>query len=132
MRGEALATTSPSPPTPLPGVPGRGEEIAPGWDVTTAGSAAVSLVVFVFYAFVVSTANYGGWTNGPRWLLWLTPLWLFAALPAADWLGRRRWGRVLCLALLALSVLSASYAAWNPWRHPWIYHAMEAGGWLPY
>ena len=104
----------------------------PGWDLTAAGAAAVSAVVFVFYACVVSTANYGGWTNGPRWLLWLTPLWLFSALPVADWFGRRRWGRALCLALLALSVLSASYSDWNPWRHPWIYNAMEAGGWLPY
>ena len=96
------------------------------------GVGGVSLVVFVFYAFVVSTANYGGWTNGPRWLLWLTPLWLFSALPVADWLGRRRWGRIACLVLLALSVLSASYSDWNPWRHPWIYNWMEAGGWLPY
>ena len=103
-----------------------------GWDVTVAGSAVVSLVVFLFYAFVVSTANYGGWTNGPRWLLWLTPLWLFAALPVADRLGRRRWGRAACLVLLALSVLSVSYSDWNPWRHPWIYNWMEAGGWLPY
>jgi hypothetical protein len=103
-----------------------------GWDVTAVGSLAASLVVFVFYAFVIETANYGGWTNGPRWLLWLTPLWLFAMLPTADWLGRRRWGRVLCLVLLALSVLSANYSDWNPWRHPWIYHWMESNGWLSY
>jgi hypothetical protein len=103
-----------------------------GWDVTAVGSLAVSLVVFIFYAFVVETANYGGWTNGPRWLLWLTPLWLFAMLPVADWLGRRRWGRVLCLILLALSVLSASYSDWNPWRHPWLYNWMESNGWLSY
>jgi hypothetical protein len=102
------------------------------WDVTAAGSLLVSLVVFVFYAFVVETANYGGWTDGPRWLLWLTPLWLFALLPITDWLGRRRWGRVLCLVLLALSVLSASYSDWNPWRHPWIYNWMESNGWLSY
>jgi hypothetical protein len=102
------------------------------WDATTVGSFAVSLVVFIFYAFAVETANYGGWTNGPRWLLWLTPLWLFAMLPVADWLGRRRWGRVLCLVLLALSVLSASYSDWNPWRHPWLYNWMESNGWLSY
>ncbi len=100
--------------------------------VITVISLAVSLVVFVFYAFVVETANYGGWTNGPRWLLWLTPLWLFAMLPSADWLGRRRWGRALSLILLALSVLSASYSDWNPWHHPWLYHWMELNGWLPY
>ncbi len=105
---------------------------APGWAATAAGSLAVSAVVFVFYAFVTETANYGGWTNGPRWLLWLTPLWLFAQPPVADWLGRRRWGRVLCLALLALAVLSASYSAWNPWRPPWIYRWMEWQNWLPY
>jgi hypothetical protein len=110
----------------------RHRPISRGWDITTVGSLAVSLVVFVFYAFVVETANYGGWTNGPRWLLWLTPLWLFAMLPAADWLGRRRWGRVLCLALLALSVLSAGYSDWNPWRHPWIYNWMELNDWLSY
>ena len=100
--------------------------------VMTVVSLAVSLIVFVFYAFVVETANYGGWTNGPRWLFWLTPLWLLAILPVADWLGRRRWGRVLCLILLAASVLSASYTDWNPWRHPWIYNWMDSNNWLPY
>ncbi len=103
-----------------------------GWAVTAAGSLAVSVVVFVFYAFVTETANYGGWTNGPRWLMWLEPLWLFALLPVADWLGRCRWGRVLCLVLLALSVLSASYSPWNPWRHPWLYRWWDSQGWLPY
>jgi len=105
---------------------------APGWAAIAAGSLAVSIVVFVFYAFVTETANYGGWTNGPRWLLWLTPLWLFAMVPVVDWLGRRRWGRILCLALLALAVLSASYSPWNPWRHPWLYRWMDAQNWLPY
>ncbi len=105
---------------------------AGAWAVITTGALAVSVVVFVFYAFVTQTANYGGWTNGPRWLLWLTPLWLFALLPVADWLGRRRWGRVLCLMLLALSVLSVSYSPWNPWRHPWLYRWWDSQGWLPY
>jgi hypothetical protein len=76
--------------------------------------------------------NYGGWTSGPRWLIWLTPLWLVAALPAADWLARRRWGRVVGYALLALSVLSVSYPEYNPWRHPWLYNFLEAYGLLKY
>jgi hypothetical protein len=110
------------------------KELSPGigWDVAAVGALATSAVVFIFYAFVVSTANYGGWTNGPRWLLWLTPLWLVAMLPIADWLGARRWGRGVAIVLLAVSVLSASYQLWNPWRHPWIYNLMDAREWITY
>jgi hypothetical protein len=103
-----------------------------GWEVTAVAALATSLVVFSFYSFVVSTANYGGWTNGPRWLTWLTPLWLVCMVPIADWLAPRRWGRFLALAFLALSVVSMSYQLWNPWRHPWIYNALDSQGWIPY
>jgi hypothetical protein len=34
--------------------------------------------------------------------------------------------------LLAVSIFSASYSLWNPWRHPWIYDLMNARGWIPY
>jgi hypothetical protein len=100
------------------------------WAEFAAASLALSAVVIVFY--IVKTHNYGGITSGPRWLMWLTPLWLLSMLPVADRLGRRRGGRVLAIALLAISVLSASYPSWNPWRHPWIYDWMEANGLLPY
>ncbi len=90
----------------------------------------VSLIVIGFYLF--KSDNYGGWSNGPRWLMWLTPLWLLAALPALDWLAARRWGRGLALTLLVLSVLSAHYYSWNPWRHPWIYNYLDAQGKIPY
>jgi hypothetical protein len=90
----------------------------------------VMTVVVVFYIF--GTNNYGGWTNGPRWLMWLTPLLLFATLPALDRLALRRWTRVLGYALLSLSILSVSYRNWNPWRHPWVYNFLESQGWRPY
>ena len=64
--------------------------------------------------------------------LWLTPLWLMTMLPAADWLAGRRWGRVVAYLLLGASVLSASYPALNPWRHPWLYNFMESLGWNGY
>jgi hypothetical protein len=92
------------------------------------------LVVLGFYIFGVksTTTNYGGWSNGPRWLMWLTPLWLLALLPVADWLAPRRAGRAVALLLLAVSILSMSYQQWNPWRHPWLYAIMEQRGWIRY
>jgi hypothetical protein len=93
-------------------------------------TAGLTLVVVGFY--VVKTSNYGGVSAGPRWFFWLTPLLLLTALPAADWLAFRRWGRGLGYALLAVSVLSASYPAATPWGHPWLYDLMEALKWLPY
>lgn len=93
-------------------------------------TVAVSVVVVGFYLF--RSDNYGGWTNGLRWLMWLSPLWLLCLLPAADALGRRRWSRGLGYALLAVSVLTVNYMAWNPWRHPWLYNLMRWLGWEGY
>ena len=94
----------------------------------------LSAVVIGFYIFGVNerNRNYGGWTNGLRWLMWLIPLWLLSMLPAADWLSARRWGRGLACILLAVSVFSANYVSQNPWRHPWLYDLMESRGWINY
>jgi hypothetical protein len=111
-----------------PLVSGDAPERLPWWFLPSA--LLLSLVVIGFYLF--KTDNYGGWTSGLRWLMWLTPIWLLCLLPALDRLSSWRWGRGLGYMLLALSVLSASYPAWNPWRHPWIYRWMDANGWIPY
>ncbi len=92
----------------------------------------VSVVVIGFYLTENRGRNYGGITNGPRWFMWLAPLFLLGLLPVADWLAPRRWGRALGLVLLALSILSASYAAWNPWHHPWLYDLFEWLKWVSY
>lgn len=111
---------------------GRRTDDPPVWRLINVQGAAVSLIVIVFFAVIVGTVNYGGWTSGARWFFWLTPFWLLALLPAADWLAHARIGRGMGLLLLALSVVSVSFPAWNPWRHPWIYRAMEAWGWKGY
>jgi hypothetical protein len=122
---------SPSPPEGGRGVGVRGEKTAMRLQSELAVATAVlSLVVIGYYVF--KSDNYGGWTNGPRWLMWLSPLWLLTLLPIVDRLGHRRGGRILCLVLLAFSVLSAHYWDWNPWRHPWIYNWMDSRGWIPY
>jgi hypothetical protein len=90
----------------------------------------LSIVVVGFY--LSNSDNYGGWTSSLRWLIWLSPFWLLSMLSVADWLAERRWGRAAAYLLLGLSVMSVSYPAWNPWRHPWIYRLMEAMGWPGY
>jgi hypothetical protein len=110
----------------------RWREFSRDWRLFNLAIAMSSVVVIVFYAGIVGTVNYGGWTSGPRWFFWLTPLWLIAMLPAADAMGRTRGGRWLALVLLAISIFSASFPVWNPWRHPWIYRAMETWGWPGY
>jgi hypothetical protein len=90
----------------------------------------LTVVVISFYA--LRSDNYGGFTNGLRWLMWLTPLWLLCLLPSADRLGTSRWGRGLAYLCLAISVLSANYSPWNPWRHPWLYDFFVALGWPGY
>jgi hypothetical protein len=94
------------------------------------GVALITLVCLTFYLGLrpLEDRNYGGMTSGLRWMFWFAPLWLWAMLPVADRLGTRRWGQGVCLTLLGISALSASYPTWNPWTHPWIYQAMESFG----
>ncbi len=90
----------------------------------------LTAVVIGFYLF--ESDNYGGWTNGPRWLMWLTPLWLTCLLPLADRLACCRPGRAIAYVLLAVSVFSVHYQLWNPWRHPWLYDFLMECGWPGY
>lgn len=90
----------------------------------------LALVVIGFYIF--KSDNYGGFTVGPRWLMWLVPFFLLSMAPVADsWLRCPRWTGLL-LILLLFAVLAANYPGWNPWRHPWIYDAMLDSGWSGY
>jgi hypothetical protein len=123
-RGRPPAETTLKGPTSSP------QRASRQWAELASCTALLSLVVIGYY--ICKSDNYGGWSNGPRWLMWLSPLWLLTLLPIADRLGQRRGGRALCLVLLALSILSAHYWNWNPWRHPWIYNWMDSRGWVPY
>lgn len=98
--------------------------------VFAALTLAVSAAVIGFYIY--KTNNYGGFTSGPRWLFWLTPLWLMGLLPIADWAGRRWSTRWLALVLFGVSCFSVFYPAVNPWRAPWILQLLETENWLRY
>jgi hypothetical protein len=107
------------------------EKVGPiSWAEVGALTLVLSLVIIGFY--LRTSDNYGGFSNGPRWLMWLAPLWLLTMLPVVDVLGRSHWGRALALGLLGMSVFSASYSSWNPWRHPWIYEWMNSRHWIAY
>ncbi|MGL4514005.1 MAG: hypothetical protein ACRCT8_13020 [Lacipirellulaceae bacterium] len=91
------------------------------------GVLVASAACLVFYLGMRPQAdrNYGGSTNGFRWLFWLAPLWAVLLAPSGDWLGRRSWGTAVAGTLLAFSAMSAAYATWNPWSHPWVYQWMK-------
>jgi hypothetical protein len=96
---------------------------------------AVGLISLTVIAFYLTRSpgdrNYGGVCSGFRWVFWLVPLWVTAAVPAADAIGRSRLGRGFAATLLGFSALSVAYPTWNPWIHPWIFEWMSQAGWLP-
>jgi hypothetical protein len=91
---------------------------------TRAIAAAILVVSVACLAFYVTRPlgdrNYGGTATGFRWAIWLAPLWLYAMLPAAEALATPPARRLLAAALLAGSVMTASYPTWNPWTLPWL------------
>lgn len=98
--------------------------------VLNALTLALTVVVLVFYVF--RTNDYGGVTAGPRWFIWLTPLWLLTSLPEADRWAAYRWRRWFACVLLAISIGSAMFALTNPWRHSWLFVALRDWGIISY
>ena len=137
-RSPAITASLLSPPAWLLVVPGLALLVARRHRRQDAGEAdiamaiaAVSAVVIAFYLLrPQADRNYGGMSSGFRWVFWMAPLWVAAAVPAADILGRSRSGRFLACLLLAMSVLSVAYPTWNPWTRPWIEQALRHTGWL--
>lgn len=93
----------------------------------------LALTVITFGFFAVGTETYGGTTAGPRWFFWLVPLWLLTMVPEADrWaLDQRR--RRVAFALLAVSIVTASYALLvSPWRSSWLVSVFRHLGLISY
>lgn len=101
----------------------------PGKAVAAWVSIILSVVIVGFYGY--KTNNYGGSTQGLRWLFWLIPLWIFF-LPdgfrsGAECLKCRRLGYLA----LAISFISVGYAIRSPWTHPWLLDLLDRVGWYP-
>ncbi|MBI2481890.1 MAG: hypothetical protein HYV60_25555, partial [Planctomycetia bacterium] len=94
---------------------------------------ALTLVCVVFYIMrPEKDRNYGGVSCGFRWLFWFTPLWLICMLPATDIIAKHRGWKCAALGMLAISILSATYAATNPWSHPWLFDYWTHLEWIAY
>lgn len=91
-----------------------------GW-----GTLVLSLVILGFYLSKTESYNYGGWTSGPRWFIWLTPLWILGSVPILDALARSRAGRFTIALSLGWSAFSVAFPMYTPWTHPWLYRILE-------
>jgi hypothetical protein len=85
----------------------------------------LTVALLAFYTWNPKARNYGGSTQGLRWLFWLIPFWLVMLPAGVEGGQKRRWVRWLSLAALAVSVFSVGYALRSPWSHPWILDALE-------
>ncbi len=93
--------------------------------------AMMSLITLGFYLSRTQNYNYGGNSVGLRWMMWLTPFWWLAMLPAMEKITRPRFQTVVALLLL-VSIASVSWSLNRPWRPSWLYEQMEAAGWIEY
>jgi hypothetical protein len=95
------------------------------------GIAIVTLVCFCFYmSRPLIDRNYGGVSSSFRWMLWFTPLWIWAMLPAITYAILGKWEKWVVMLFLLASIFSAATALGNPWQHPWIYRFLDFLGWL--
>jgi len=86
---------------------------------------ALTVVMVGFYAWNPKARNYGGTTQGLRWLFWMIPFWL-VVLPTGLAGGRdRKLVRWLAIAALVFSGLTVGYALRNPWANPWTNDLLE-------
>jgi len=88
-------------------------------------TTVLTLVILAFYTWNPKARNYGGMTQGLRWMFWLVPLWLLLLVKGVEGGQNRSWARGVMLLALAISVISVGYAMRNPWSHPWILDALE-------
>lgn len=100
------------------------EDLRPVLRLAKRGTLLLSVIIFGFY--IAFTSNYGGTTCGPRWFVWLTPLYLLSMIPAVERAGSSANMRLCACGLLLVSVFSSNYTAYNPWSDPWLYDVLHS------
>ncbi len=107
----------------------RGQSRTRRWLVLA--GAAMTLITLGFYLSRTENYNYGGNSVGLRWMLWLSPFWWIAMVPALERMNRRVL-RGSAAVLLLLSMISVGWSLDRPWRPSWLFQQMEAAGWIHY
>ncbi len=101
------------------------------WPVMWMG-IVISAAVLTFYLTRTENYNYGGNSSALRWVLWLTPFWLYGMVPAVERALMSK-KRVLLVAILwSASVYSSAYSLQRPWKPSWLYTRMQNAGWIDY
>ena len=93
---------------------------------TAWATAFLSLLVVGFYGY--KTNNYGGSTQGLRWLFWLIPLWILFLPDGFRSGSENRLYRTMGYAALGVSFLSVGYGMRSPWTHPWLLDMLDRSG----
>ena len=98
--------------------------------VLSAFTLILMSVILAYYTW--KTNNYGGWTSGPRWFFWMTPLMLLSMVGICDRVSQSAWMRWAAYLALGISAFSVAWPVFSPWRHPWILQLLIRQGWLIY
>jgi hypothetical protein len=85
----------------------------------------LTAAMLAFYAWNPKARNYGGSTQGLRWLFWVIPFWLIVLPAGLEGGQHRRLPRWIALAALFVSVVTVGYALRGPWSHPWFLDVIE-------
>lgn len=93
-------------------------------------AAVTTLVTLGFYLTRTENYNYGGNSVALRWMLWLSPFWWLAMVPALRHSGRRTFA--VAAVLLLASMLTTQWSMLRPWKPSWLYEQLEAGGLISY
>ena len=100
-------------------------------DLLILAGALMTLVTLGFYLSRTENYNYGGNSVGLRWMMWLSPFWWIAMIPALERIQRRGL-HLVCGLLLAASIVSVNWSINRPWKPSWLFEQMEAAGWIHY
>ena len=102
-----------------------------GLRVVIIAGVALTVVTLGFYLTRTENYNYGGNSFALRWMLWLSPFWWLAMVPAIE-RCQCRWRTLVATALLAASIGTVTWSLNRPWKPSWIFERMEAAGWINY